>query len=70
MPKFKSGEIVRVRSLQSMIDEYGTDEDYECYPKVQFGFNDEMAELCGTTATVTGVDSRGRVSLVDSDGSN
>jgi hypothetical protein len=59
--KFGVGDKVAVKYLADMISDYGT--DGEDLPKVPYGFNSDMAKMCGKEYTIEKVDGD-RISLV------
>lgn len=50
LKKLKIGKRYRVKSLEHMIREYGARSNGS--PNVIFGFNKEMAKLCGSLVTI------------------
>lgn len=50
LKKLEIGKRYRVKSLERMIREYSTDSDGR--PNVIYGFNKEMAKLCGSLVTI------------------
>ena len=60
-PKFKVGELVRIRQWDDMVEEFGTDG----YGSVacNYRFLDAMKPLCGKYAEIVRLDKDGRVGL-------
>lgn len=59
--QFKVGDHVRIRTVESMIQEFGTQDNGD--PRVKFGFNESMEHLCGRTATIIYMGEDGEVKL-------